>query len=84
MSTYSLRDERNVRIVQGSGSDTERKVISILKVLSELPSGKIRRQRDALLVKGLTYLVRQVPDGHPGKSQIVASVLDAWKRSEKN
>ena len=56
---------------------------AILKVLGELPPGKIRRQRDALLVKGLTYLIRKVPDGHPEKSQIVASVLDAWKRSEK-
>jgi repressor of nif and glnA expression len=35
MATNYLRNIRESRIVQGSGSDTERKVISILKVLSE-------------------------------------------------
>jgi len=31
----AMREERDIRTVQAAGSDTERKVISILKVLSE-------------------------------------------------
>jgi HTH-type transcriptional regulator, global nitrogen regulator NrpRI len=48
MSAFSLRDERDIRVVQGSGSDTERKVISILKVLSESaePLGSITIARE--------------------------------------
>jgi repressor of nif and glnA expression len=48
MAAFSLRDERDVRLVQGSGSDTERKVISILRVLSEStePLGSITIARE--------------------------------------
>ena len=48
MTSFSLRDERDFRVVQGSGSDTERKVISILKVLSESaePLGSITIARE--------------------------------------
>ena len=48
MSAFSLRDERDIRVVQGSGSETERKVISILKVLSESaePLGSITIARE--------------------------------------
>jgi HTH-type transcriptional regulator, global nitrogen regulator NrpRI len=48
MSAFSLRDERDHRVVQGFGSDTERKVISILKVLSESsePLGSITIARE--------------------------------------
>jgi HTH-type transcriptional regulator, global nitrogen regulator NrpRI len=43
-----LREERDIRTVQGAGSDTERKVISILKVLSESsePLGSITIARE--------------------------------------
>ena len=48
MSTNYLREIRDIRVVQGSGSDTERKVISILKVLSESsePLGSITIARE--------------------------------------
>ncbi len=48
MSTNYIREIREIRIVQGSGSDTERKVISILKVLSESsePLGSITIARE--------------------------------------
>jgi HTH-type transcriptional regulator, global nitrogen regulator NrpRI len=48
MSAFSLRDERDTRVFQGSGSDSERKVISILKVLSESaePLGSITIARE--------------------------------------
>ena len=48
MSAFSSRDDRDVRLVQGSGSDTERKVISILRVLSESaePLGSITIARE--------------------------------------
>jgi repressor of nif and glnA expression len=48
MSAFSLRDERDSRFIAGSGSDTERKVISILKVLSESaePLGSITIARE--------------------------------------
>jgi repressor of nif and glnA expression len=44
----SFREEREIRVVQGSGSDTERKVVSILKVLSESsePLGSITIARE--------------------------------------
>lgn len=45
---HYLREEREIRTVQGFGSDTERKVISILKVLSESsePLGSITIARE--------------------------------------
>src|SRR5512139_294984 len=45
---HDLREVREIRVVQGSGSDTERKVISILKVLSESsePLGSIMIARE--------------------------------------
>ncbi len=48
MTANPLRDIRESRNVQGSGSDTERKVISILKVLSEStqPLGSITIARE--------------------------------------
>lgn len=48
MSAQYLREERDIRTVQGAGSDTERKVISILKVLSESlePLGSITIARE--------------------------------------
>ena len=48
MAANPLRDIRESRTVQGSGSDTERKVISILKVLSEStqPLGSITIARE--------------------------------------
>jgi HTH-type transcriptional regulator, global nitrogen regulator NrpRI len=48
MTVFSLGDEREPRLIQGSGSDTERKVISILKVLSESsePLGSITIARE--------------------------------------
>jgi HTH-type transcriptional regulator, global nitrogen regulator NrpRI len=48
MVDHSLRDERDFRLVQSSGSDTERKVTSILKVLSESaePLGSITIARE--------------------------------------
>jgi HTH-type transcriptional regulator, global nitrogen regulator NrpRI len=43
-----LREERDIHTVQGAGSDTERKVVSILKVLSESsePLGSITIARE--------------------------------------
>ena len=43
-----FREDRDIKAVQGSGSDTERKVISILKVLSESsePLGSITIARE--------------------------------------
>jgi len=43
-----LREEREARLVQGSGSDTERKLVSIMKVLSESsePLGSITIARE--------------------------------------
>jgi repressor of nif and glnA expression len=43
-----IREERDIRLVQGAGSDTERKVVSILKVLSESsePLGSITIARE--------------------------------------
>jgi len=48
MFNDNLRDGRENKVVQGSGSDTERKVISILKVLSESsePLGSITIARE--------------------------------------
>ncbi len=48
MSTHHTREIRDIKIVQGTGSDTERKVISILKVLSESsePLGSITIARE--------------------------------------
>lgn len=48
MSTQYLRDIRDIRVVQGAGSENERKVISILKVLSESlePLGSITIARE--------------------------------------
>jgi HTH-type transcriptional regulator, global nitrogen regulator NrpRI len=48
MSVFSLRGERDTRLFQGSGYDSERKVISILKVLSESaePLGSITIARE--------------------------------------
>jgi repressor of nif and glnA expression len=48
MTTNFFREEREIRVVQGSGSDTERKVVSILKVLSESsePLGSITIARE--------------------------------------
>jgi repressor of nif and glnA expression len=48
MTTNYIRNIRDVRVVQGSTSDTERKVISILKVLSESsePLGSITIARE--------------------------------------
>jgi HTH-type transcriptional regulator, global nitrogen regulator NrpRI len=48
MSMNYMREERDFRSVQGAGSDTERKVISILKVLSESsePLGSITIARE--------------------------------------
>ena len=48
MSASFSRESRDVRSVQGTGSDTERKVISILKVLSESsdPLGSITIARE--------------------------------------
>jgi HTH-type transcriptional regulator, global nitrogen regulator NrpRI len=48
MTTNNLREIRETRVVQGAGSDTERKVISILKVLSESsePLGSITIARE--------------------------------------
>jgi repressor of nif and glnA expression len=48
MSANYLRESRDVRVVQGAGSETERKVISILKVLSESsePLGSISIARE--------------------------------------
>jgi HTH-type transcriptional regulator, global nitrogen regulator NrpRI len=55
------REAREVRVVQGSGSETERKVISILKVLSESsePLGSITIARD-LERYGITLSERAV------------------------
>ena len=46
--TTNMRDVRDIRVVQGATSDTERKVISILKVLSESsePLGSITIARE--------------------------------------
>lgn len=46
--TTNMRDIRDIRVVQGATSDTERKVISILKVLSESsePLGSITIARE--------------------------------------
>jgi HTH-type transcriptional regulator, global nitrogen regulator NrpRI len=48
LTTNNLRDIRDARTIQGSTSDTERKVISILKVLSESsePLGSITIARE--------------------------------------
>jgi repressor of nif and glnA expression len=48
MFNNSLREDRDNKVVQGSGSDTERKIISILKVLSESsePLGSITIARE--------------------------------------
>jgi HTH-type transcriptional regulator, global nitrogen regulator NrpRI len=48
MTINYLREDRESRVVQGAGSDTERKVISILKVLSESsePLGSITIARE--------------------------------------
>src|SRR5512136_1168216 len=48
MSTNIFREEREIRVVQGAGSETERKVVSILKVLSESsePLGSITIARE--------------------------------------
>jgi len=48
MATNYIRDVRDVRLVQGANSDTERKIISILKVLSESsePLGSITIARE--------------------------------------
>jgi HTH-type transcriptional regulator, global nitrogen regulator NrpRI len=48
MASNFLREEREIRVVQGSGSDTERKVVAILKVLSESsePLGSITIARE--------------------------------------
>jgi repressor of nif and glnA expression len=48
MATNYTRNGRDVRVVQGSTSDTERKIISILKVLSESsePLGSITIARE--------------------------------------
>ena len=48
MSTSNIREIRDIKVVQGAGSDTERKVISILKVLSESsePLGSITIARE--------------------------------------
>jgi repressor of nif and glnA expression len=48
MSTNSFREEREIPVVQGASSDTERKVVSILKVLSESsePLGSITIARE--------------------------------------
>jgi HTH-type transcriptional regulator, global nitrogen regulator NrpRI len=48
MTVNHMRELRDARLVQGSGSDTERKVISILKVLSESaePLGSITIARE--------------------------------------
>jgi HTH-type transcriptional regulator, global nitrogen regulator NrpRI len=48
MTGNFFRDERSLRVVQGSTSDTERKVISILRVLSESsePLGSITIARE--------------------------------------
>jgi hypothetical protein len=48
MFNNNLREVRDNKVVQGSGSDTERKVISILKVLSESsePLGSITIARE--------------------------------------
>ena len=48
MFSGDLREVRDSKVVQGSGSDTERKVISILKVLSESsePLGSITIARE--------------------------------------
>jgi HTH-type transcriptional regulator, global nitrogen regulator NrpRI len=48
MSSSYLREERDVRVVQGASSETERKIISILKVLSESsePLGSITIARE--------------------------------------
>jgi len=48
MAGNFIREERDIRVVQGSGSDTEKKVVSILKVLSEStePLGSITIARE--------------------------------------
>ncbi|HSW58802.1 MAG TPA: NrpR regulatory domain-containing protein [Dehalococcoidales bacterium] len=48
MSAGSFREEREIRVVHGAGSDTERKVVAILKVLSESvePLGSIAIARE--------------------------------------
>ncbi len=48
MFNNNVREDRDNKVVQGSGSDTERKVISILKVLSESsePLGSITIARE--------------------------------------
>ncbi len=48
MAKNFIREERDIRLVQGAGSDTERKVVSILKVLSESsePLGSITIARE--------------------------------------
>jgi repressor of nif and glnA expression len=48
MFNNTLREDRDNKVVQGSGSDTERKIISILKVLSESsePLGSITIARE--------------------------------------
>jgi repressor of nif and glnA expression len=48
MATNYLREVRDIKTVQGAGSDTERKVLSILKVLSEssAPLGSITIARE--------------------------------------
>ncbi len=48
MSNNNLREDRDNKVVQGSGSDNERKIISILKVLSESsePLGSITIARE--------------------------------------
>ena len=48
MATVYLRKPKNIHMVQGAGSETERKVISILKVLSESsePLGSITIARE--------------------------------------
>jgi repressor of nif and glnA expression len=61
MTTNFFREEREIRVVQGSGSDTERKVVSILKVLSESsePLGSITIARE-LERYGITLSERAV------------------------
>src|SRR5271157_986906 len=48
MATHYLREDRNIKSAQGAGSDTERKLISVLKVLSESsePLGSITIARE--------------------------------------
>jgi len=48
--------------------------------LAQLPSGRLRKKNDKLLVKGLTFLLEKIPTDHPMKAETTQKVQDALSR----